>query len=540
MSFPSFFLLLPLIFIPIIIHLISRKKLKKIEFPTLLFLIKNETRLIRWFRLKDLLLLITRITLLILLISSSANLKTSFNFPDPSEILIIDKSPSMGNFEIKNRNALVAPNKSGIPEFFRYFQQHPTGILFTDAQKNGFSEILRKGGRFPGIRIKKKPLPQGNLGIVGVSRGPAFEGENFVLNFKILNEYKANQKTQLVLKNESSVIEKKAVIIKEGENSLPFNLKLSKGLYALSLEIEDKEGFIFDNKFYHVVKVQKKKNISILSDSYPERLMAAFSNDYFNTEWIRDPSEVKGDLFFVCVSGEKDISDLISSIIPGIFFMQGKTNTSFSNKIPEKISTVIEQTFLGNPFSSKNLSGIPIRYNCLITEGKTIMYFDNGDPFLSEIKNHLLLPVSPEENDFSLHPVFIPFLFSLVENLTDKTIHQNILLDERLIMESSFNPFIIDPEGIKFELKPLGVNSYLFRETKKCGIYKITDGKSVRGLVAVNTHPSESQIESLSDKEITRIFGKSALFNGSSFFLFLAVLCFSLSVFLERKVLGAK
>jgi len=537
MSFPAFLLLLPLIVVPILMHLISRKKLKKIEFPTLLFFVKNEVKFIRWFRLKRLLLLLVRISLLVFLIFAAANLKIPFKTFDLFETVIVDNSPSMRSSEMGKKNAFIVPDYSGIPQFSLFLKKYPIGILITDAQKNGFSEILRKGEKFPGIRISRKDLPPGNLGIVGGSLGPAFEGENFIAKFKILNEYNEKKRTLLVLKSKNRIIDKKEVVLKEGENLLSSEIKLSKGLYALSLELEDKEGFIFDNKFYFVLNVRKKENVCILSDSFPERLMAALSNDYFKVRWVSEPSDVDGDLFFACDLEEQDISDLIHGKVPGIFCLQGKTNSLFSNKIPEKISPVIEESFLGDPLYLKNLKGIPIRYNSIITEGETIMYFENGDPFLSRIKNHLILPISPEKNDFSLHPVFIPFLFSLIDFLSDNTIHANVLSDEKIVMYSEFRPVIIDPGGFEYKPRPMGESRYIFEETERVGIYRVMNRSSLRGLIAVNTHPSESEIESLSDEEITYIFGKQSFFNGTSFFLVVCFLCFALSVLLERTIL---
>ncbi|MEJ2568692.1 MAG: hypothetical protein P8Z50_07480, partial [candidate division WOR-3 bacterium] len=267
---------------------------------------------------------------MIFLIFAAVNLKIPFKTFNLFEPVIVDNSPSMRSSDIVKKDAFIVPCYSGIPQFLNFLKKHPIGILITDAQKNGFSEILKKGEKFPGIRISREALPPGNLGVVGVSLGPAFEGENFIAKIKILNEYKEKKQTSLVLKNDNGTIVKEEVILKEGENLLPFDIKFSKGLYALSLEIEDEEGFIFDNKFYFVVNVREKENICILSDSFPERLMAALSNAYFNVRWVRDPSDVNGDLFFACDLDEKDMLDLISNKVPGIFCLQGKVNTSFS------------------------------------------------------------------------------------------------------------------------------------------------------------------------------------------------------------------
>ncbi|MBN1693934.1 BatA domain-containing protein [candidate division WOR-3 bacterium] len=521
---------------PVIIHLISRKKLKKIDFPSLLFIVKSDARLIRWFRLKRIFLLIMRIGLIIALILAAANLKIPFDFVTPSEILIVDKSPSMDRIEIKNENAFIIPNKSGIPQFLQYLKRHPVGILITDAQRNGFIEILKEREKFPGISIKKMDFPKGNLGIIGASSTPSFEDEKFVLNFKILNEYKDKKKTSIILETEGKILKKESSILNVGENILSFELYLRKGLYQLSLELEDEEGFIFDNKFYFVVNVRERKNICILSDAYPERLISALSTFYFEVKWVKEIADVKGDFFFVYNTNEKDELDLLQIDIPGIFCLQGETNTSVSNKIPDRISTIADGSPFNNSLYLKNLSEIPVRYSCIITEGKTLMYFENGDPFVNKIENHLLFPISLEKNDLSLHPVFIPFLFGLIDFLSEGESGRNILLEDPLEIKSSTEPQIISPKGEKYKPHRIDEDNYIFKETKECGVYKITDGKKIIGLAAVNTHPSESKLDSLSEEEVGYIFGGEGFVNGAVFFLFIALLFFVLSLFMERKM----
>ena len=536
MIFPFFLFLLPLIIVPIIIHLISRKKLKKIDFPSLLFIVKNEIRLIRWFRLKRLLLLIMRISIIILLISAAANIKIPFAFVNPSETLIVDNSPSMSKSLVKDNNIFTVPTIAGIPQFSRYLKKRSTGILITDAQKNGFRKILNEGEKFPGIRIRKEPLPPGNLGIIDASSSPSFEKEEFVLNFKIINEFKEKKKTSVILKIEGETIREENMILKIGENMLSFSITLPKGLYKLSLELQDELGFEFDNKFYFVVSVTPKKTIYIISDVYPERLLAALSPSFFDVKWAKETANLKGDLFLACNVNAKDVLALLAETNPGILCYEGNTNTSISNKIPDKISTIALKTSPGSSLYLEDLSKVQVRYSCIITEGKPLLYFENGDPFLVKIKNHYILPISLEENDLSLHPVFIPFLFSIINSLLDSKTCNNILLDEPIIIESFSQPLIIGPKGNNYKPYRIGENKYIFKETKECGIYKITDGKTIIGLAAVNTHSSESTLESLSDEEIKYIFGGSGFENGASFFLVIALLVFILSLFLERKM----
>jgi hypothetical protein len=535
MSFAEFFFLFPLIIVPIIIHLLSKKKLKKIDFPSLLFVIKNEVRLIRWFQLKGLLLLILRVALLVSLILAAVNLKVLFSFLDSTEILILDKSPSMENYRIDDRNIFVVPTRSGIPQFSPFFKKCRTGVLITDAQKNGFTEILKKREKFPGIRIKRTAFPEGNVGIISAKSGPCFEDEKNNIIFGILNEYKEGKRIKFTLKSDGKIVRKEERIIKEGITDLNLELSQKKGLHQLFLELEDEKGFSFDNKYYFVLNVQSRKKINIISKHYPARLIAALNPLYFEVALTEKTSDIKGDLFIACDVEEIELGKLLRDPRPGIICLGGEGNTSISNKIPDKVSTIVGEYSFNGSYNLNFLSEIPINYNCIIIEGEPLVYFKNSNMFVSKIENHLILPIPLEGNDLSLHPAFIPFLFALINSLSDETFHDNILSDEPIIIRSSFLPIMLDPEGNEYKMDAVSESVYIFRKTKICGIYKITDGKSIRGLIAVNNHPSESKLERLSDEEISYIFGKSGLKNGASFFLVVAFIFFVLSVFVERR-----
>lgn len=65
---PGFFLLLPLALIPLLIHLLSRVRLRQIPFPSIILFQNVERATFSWLRLKEILLLILRTLLLLLFI----------------------------------------------------------------------------------------------------------------------------------------------------------------------------------------------------------------------------------------------------------------------------------------------------------------------------------------------------------------------------------------------------------------------------------------------------------------------------------------
>ncbi len=535
MSFPFFLFFLPLIIIPIIIHFLSRKNIKKIDFPSLLFIVKKEIKLIRLIQFKKLLLLILRICLIVFLILAAANLKIPFVFLNPIETIIIDKSLSMEKQNIEEKSAIIVPNLSGIPQFSSFLKKHPIGILITDAQKNAFSEIIKKREKFPGITIKKVDFPKGNLAVIGAVSGPSFEEEDFYTNFTILNEYKEKKKTKLKLKSNVKIIKEEKTLLSEGINTIEFNLKLPKGLHQISLELEDEQGFYFDNKYYLAVNVIEKQKIYILSDDYPERLIAALVPSYFEVKWIRESSDIKEDLFIALNPDSKILRNLLENHSRGIICIQNSDNTYISNKIPDRISTVVEESSINLLNNLKSLNQIPITYNSIITKGTTLLYFKNGNPFINKIGNHIVLPISIEKNDLTLHPIFIPLLFNLINFLSDPSICRNVTMNESVAIKTSSKAEIISPKGKKYFLRKSDTVNNIFKETKELGFYKIIEGNKNRGLIAVNAHPSESKLESLSNEELKYIFGKRGFTNGASFFLILALLCLILTFFIEKR-----
>jgi hypothetical protein len=436
---------------------------------------------------------------------------------------------------IKYKNGFIVPMQYGIPDFASFFKKNPVGILITDAQKNAFTGALRERKNFYGIEIKKISFPEGNFAIVSAVSGPAFEGDNFRVSFTVLNEYQEKKKTKFTLKSNGMVFAEEDKILNVGTNILDFSLSLREGLHSLLLELEDEKGFDFDNAYHFAVNINARQNVFILSGDYPERLMAALSPSYFNVKWVRKVSEIKEDLFISIVTEEEEVKNSIGIPESGIIFLAKSDNTSISNKIPNRISTVVDGCFL-NDFSDLGaLHQVPISYNHLITKGEILTYLKNGNPFISKLQNHLILPFSPEENDLSLYPVFVPFLFNLIEYLSEEAICKNILLGESTKITSFYRPEIISPKGEKYYPPEIKSNNYLFEHTNECGIYKIMNDNKTIGLLAVNNHPSESRLESLSEDELKYLFGKDDFYNGSSFFIVFALLCFVLTFLIEKK-----
>ncbi len=103
---PNLLYLLPLALLPILIHLLSRLRIRTISFPTLRFLYPEEKTRFHWFRLRDLLLLIVRSILIGLLVLIMAQPKTKGMITRPIR-LIIDDSYRMEPLLSKSRDRAI-------------------------------------------------------------------------------------------------------------------------------------------------------------------------------------------------------------------------------------------------------------------------------------------------------------------------------------------------------------------------------------------------------------------------------------------------
>jgi len=109
---PGFLWALPVAAIPILIHLLSRRRLPEIRFPTVMFLRSLEPREIRRLKLRELLLLLLRTLAMLLLVCAFARPSAQ----PPGAILraaaavavVIDDSESMGALDEQARPRIEA------------------------------------------------------------------------------------------------------------------------------------------------------------------------------------------------------------------------------------------------------------------------------------------------------------------------------------------------------------------------------------------------------------------------------------------------
>jgi len=146
---PGLLLVLPAVLIPIIIHLINRRRFKVKRWAAIEFIIPSSKRLARKFKLKQILLLLTRIFILLFLIVALARPYVSglrfFSFflrQKPVVIIILDNSLSMSYLQGNQTRFKLAQEKGK-----RILDALPKGssaslILLSDKAQNLFPKPI--------------------------------------------------------------------------------------------------------------------------------------------------------------------------------------------------------------------------------------------------------------------------------------------------------------------------------------------------------------------------------------------------------------
>src|SRR5258705_1108490 len=115
---PAFLWALPLASIPILIHLLSRRRLPEVQFPTVMFLRALEPREIRRLRLREILLLILRTLALILVIGAfarpSVEPKGATMRAAAAVAVVLDDSESMGARDEQARTRIDGARERGL------------------------------------------------------------------------------------------------------------------------------------------------------------------------------------------------------------------------------------------------------------------------------------------------------------------------------------------------------------------------------------------------------------------------------------------
>lgn len=506
------FLLLPIsIIIPLIIHILSRRRIKEEFFPSLLFLLEREKRLRNYIKFEELLLFILRVLMIISLTLAGGMLFIPFKFFNGGKIRkIYDTSLSMEGRIAKKGYETVNVNE--IADFEKTFDKYKYGIIVSDMQEINFESILKKNKKYRYFIPEIVGLPDENNSIVDVD----YILDNGVKIFVKIIRIGKRKNEELILYFDDRKFTKN-ILLNEGENVIEFfiNEKI-KGYHKIKAMIKDE--LIFDNVFYKVIFSQEFK-IKILSDEEPEFLIKALKRRFF-IERIKDLKEIeKNDIVIIenirnfinidylsriC---SKIILSLCDSIkISGIKIK--RINDKYGNIFDEEMNIITEE---------------PLKYNYIIEGGEKITSFTNNETAIVRNKNIIITAFPLQAEELVYHTYYIPFLYSIIEkSITDIEINKQI----GDTLKGDFEK-VITPDSLTFfNLKEI--------ICEKRGFYQVVkEGESI--FVSVNPRKEEYNMKILEKEKMHYILGRTKLYDGTGFFILIFLFLLIIEKFMERR-----
>jgi len=530
MIYINFLYILPLIVIPILIHLFSLKRFEKMDFSSLQFLLEENPRLKRWIRIRELLLLLTRISLILLLVFAGGLKLISFRFPVNTSLpTILDTSASMEG-RTHQKKYISTFNKCGIADMNKTLGLYKKGKLISDFQKISFNEILKQKKKFPLITPQIVNLPSTNTGVRKVLVSPSFDKKK--TNITVLIYHKGiGEKKNIDIKVDGISVAKLTKFISPGRGEIEISATFNKGAHYGDVLIQPGDSIPFDDIRFFSFQTLPNASFAIYADSFPVILSKAMNKKYFISEWKEEVVPSSGKNFCIIT----DFSKSISYFFIKHFYKGGIISITDHTDLPpgleaKKISPVYAKITNGKG----NFSGIlpfikeiPIKYKYRIAGGDVLLRFSDFEPAAVKYQNYIFLPFSLENNELIYHTSYIPFFFYLVSEILSPFGPQNKNLNDTIVAK---NGIVTDPEGMKFKLDFSNDSLYILQ---KRGIYTIeSEGKMY--YIAVNPCDGEYNLEVLKKSEFNSVFGSVKRYDGTSFFLFVFLVFLLIETLLER------
>lgn|GEM_PF-7024986 len=524
---PNLLYLLPLALLPILIHLLSRLRIRTISFPTLRFLYPEEKTRFHWFRLRDLLLLIVRSILIGLLVLIMAQPKTKGMITRPIR-LIIDDSYRMEPLLSKSRDRAI--------ELIDQYQVDELRLLSRDdGLRAPPRELKRRLGRIncsflsPKLRgmgedmvnvlitdlalpiLPSSPIPD-TIWYIDVGRHTAnlqvdlvtttdpvvMAGMRNRIRARVRNRGDRSTETRIKLFCGGREEEHQILIPERGCHTVDFGIGFSNiGVYPGWVEI-DADSIRGDNRRYFVLQIPARVQIGIFfQDStglgYLRTGLEVGPYDFEILRFDRlakiDPDRFELIIFYNPITLKRWQRRLIEAWInhsKGMIFFLGREPDA---QVDSLLSPFVHGFTLQKGFGYKAVDRFRV-YRYLEVQklkGEVLVPIGN-DPLVLREKNLILVMTDLDlsATDLPLRNNFIPFLYHLIALLVPGGIE-----DHRVgipIRCADHDVIVTTPEGDR--LAPNGVF-----QPKIPGIYRYHDR-----LWAVNVDPEGGMIEEIPER----------------------------------------
>jgi len=514
MIYPEYILFLSGIIIPVIIHLISRKRVREIQFSSLSFIVRRSGILRNYLRLREPLLMLVRIGMIASLVMALVMKTIPFPFfLQNSGRKIVDTS--LSTMDRINEVGIPAVSRNGVADMLKTFETYRYGRLISDMQRISFKGIIKAGKSYPMIIPEPLPVVKSNSGITDANYAVRPDGK--VIITCVVRRKGPPVESFIDFDIDGRKWRRRVKIF--GEKQVSFEFPLSPGLHRVQISLP-KDSIPFDNVYYLPVSVSGRERIAIFTDDIPRRLESAMEAMGLEYTWSTKPGYVPAKNIFILdgVNGNLDYLSLYYS--GGIISVNNETRIGGVRieKIPQRYGLF--------EFNGIQLTE-PVPYGFLIRGGEVLLRFSNGDPAVVLKDRFILLPFSIQTEEITLHTYFIPFLNFLIDNI-----------NRELAIKTNPDFFVSGPAVITTPEKKIfrigKDEKFVFKET---GFY-LVKRKGVTSLYAINPPEEEYNLEPLNKREMRLIFSEQRRYDGTIFFLMLFVLLAVIEYLMERRRYG--
>jgi hypothetical protein len=505
--------------LPIIIHLLERRRIKKVPFPSIRILKKTEKGKSGFLKLKDLLLLITRTLIILFLVLGFAKPikpQKGFTILDDSWDMM-ERSGSSTLFEKGKKIAEKISRENGYTIFLASGSSYrpeaiPTYKRFYLKSRIKNITFITNKARIPGINTIQVTGDGDEISVDSVwleDPLPIPESTNSLyIGVKNHTDRPIRRTCTLIWNNDTTNFT--IDLAPNSMNLISQDIRFSHpGIYVGLVDIGE-DGLTINNRRYFVFEVTKKIKVRIVEGSSSFFIKKALNPAYFDISITKYPGPKKFDVTIFSDAPPQKVRE--ASLVLFGDKLGSKPVGGFLNLEEINFSHPIFSIFKGDTRSDIKKIKFYKRY---IPDSSMapIARFSDGTPAIMELgPKTIYFNFFPDKasTDLVLSPNFVPLIFRTCGWLAKENIGRKNLVIGDIFRTgvSDASPYeILTPEG-KEKVMPQTTRDGIFltMAPESPGIYKIKGLTSFAANIAKESIPVTIPKNVKSGRNLSRIF----------------------------------
>ncbi len=412
--------------------------------------------------------------------------------------------------------------------------KHHKLLLFSDFQDN---TSVDWGSQTPAFDfVKLEALKKNNVAIDSVFETDT-SNTGRTIEIIIKNQGAAIENLTVSALHNQMLVAKSMLSIKEN-SSEQISLRLPKEHSNISVVLDHKDRFLFDNKYYISFKEKEKINVLLISDatSFLEKIYTA---DEFNLT-KNNPNQVAYELFdkqeLVVLDGIDVVSESLQTkvaefvanggslvLIPSSQAKVEKLNQFFSalgiGQVTKRQTNPLKVTkihyahpVLKNVFDKqvKNFQypSVAVNYQTILPQAQPILSFENQQPFISKVSNNkgsvywVSAALDKKSSDFTNAPLIVPVFYNIAkQSVLQRELSYRIGQENQISIKQEIEKdavlHIVNSDTDFIPLQKIASDKVILSLTdlpNKAGFYSVQNkAKSIQN-IAFNTNREESKV----------------------------------------------